>query len=101
MWCRLAGHLKKTLRECMTQVDAWEFKVWEEFFVREPFGLDWMRTGVLCSLVANFASGGKSRYPAEDFYPVRPPPREQSPEDVVAIFRQLQITQKLKLKGLI
>ena len=67
---RLAGHLKKTIRE-IDQMDSREFSQWIAFGKYfEPFGDEWRQAGVIAaaSLTPHMRRG--TDVEAEDFMPI-------------------------------
>ena len=72
---RLAGHLKMTIRELGERMDMAEFREWWAYcrFV-EPFGQEWLQTGIQAAATIAPYSKGRSPKPT-DFMPIETPPQ--------------------------
>jgi len=55
----LALRLGRTLEELGDTMSAYEFSLWLEFYTEYPWDGEWLRTGLVCSTIANYA--GKER----------------------------------------
>lgn len=77
-----------SVAECQERVDAVEFRNWQLYAEIEPFGQDWLQTGMICMLVAAANSGKKGRkWKPEDFMPItkRATIRRQTSEEMQQI----------------
>jgi len=82
----LAGHLGKSLRECMSSVDSREFTRWKAFDRVSPIG-DWRadrRAGLVAAAVYNVhRTGNQEPAKSADFiYKWEPPAPPATDEDV-------------------
>ena len=94
----LAGHLGMTVDQLVRSMSVDEFAEWQAFYQLEPFGEDWRQTAYVCTMIGN-GNGGRGvgrPYRPRDFLPVHPPSRQQSPEEMIAVFRQLAANQRKK-----
>lgn len=75
---RLAGHLKKTVRELCSELDSRELSEWiaiHRYF--SPLPDSWKETGLLASAaLAPYCPRGRTPKP-DDFIPVEKPPQHQ------------------------
>lgn len=79
---RLAGHLKMTLQDLLTNMSSREFAYWVAYHrYVEPIGGDWDRAGLVASAtLAPYCPRGKTPKP-RDFIPVLPLPMHDTQID--------------------
>jgi hypothetical protein len=56
-----------SVRQCQREIDAREYQEWQELYKQEPWGDDWMQTGVLAASNVNLWS--KRKIKPERFIP--------------------------------
>lgn len=66
----------------MREIDAIEFREWQELYDFAPWGDDWAQTGLMVATSINLWS--KKKYKPEQFIPGRRVPRRKSPEQMEA-----------------
>jgi len=70
-----------SVRQCQREIDAREFQEWQEIYKQEPWGDDWLQTGVLAA--SNVNLWAKRKVKPERFIPrvrARRDPREVEAE---------------------
>lgn len=75
------------MRQLLAEIDSAELAEWEAFYALEPFGQDWLQTGMLAAVNANCHGGNRGKpFAPEDFTPQLRQHRAQTLEDFVAVF---------------
>lgn len=66
-----------------------EFQAWQRYGELDPYGLDRadLRMGILASVIATLSPSTRRTFRARDFMPEFGPRREQSADEIGAIFR--------------
>lgn len=88
---RLALSLGYTVRDLQNRIDSRELTEWIAFYNIEPFGEDRadMRQALTSCILANAnRDPKKSRaFKPQDFMLVKPPKKEQTPEEMMALLK--------------
>ena len=70
-----------SVKRCQREIDAREFREWQEFYRYEPFGQGWKQSVQICYWVYRMLRGkGATDLEVEDFLPVKPPEDERQPD---------------------
>lgn len=92
---RLALARGVSLKQLLRDTDSAELSEWIAYYKLEPFGQEWLQTASI--MAATLAPHRKTPPNPVDFLPVKPPEREQSDEEMLAIFKALADRQQGKI----
>ena len=73
--------MRTPLGELQERIDAEEFMKYRALWFLEPYGIESLMAGEICSAIYH-AFGGGQKKPGRDFIPIAKPPEQQSPEEV-------------------
>lgn len=87
----LALRLGRTLEELGRTMTALEWSMWLELYEEHPWDGDWLHTGIICAMIANYAGKilpeGEKVYPSEFMPPWKKVVEEPDPLVFFAQFK--------------